>query len=162
MPVLSLIVAMTRDRVIGRDNDLPWRLSEDLKRFKRITTGKPIIMGRKTYDSIGRPLPNRLNIVVTRSAEFKAPGCTVVHSLDDALAAAGDVEEVLVIGGATLYEEALPRADRLYLTWVEADVAGDTFFPTFDVSGWRVEEDMQLPADEKNEHPTTYQVLARS
>lgn len=161
MPALSLIVAMTRDRVIGRDNDLPWKLSEDLKRFKRLTTGKPVVMGRKTYASIGRPLPNRLNIVVTRQMDFEAPGCTVAHSVGEALDAAGDVPEVMIIGGAELYQRALPHADRLFVTWVEGEVEGDTWFPAFDLDAWEVQEEAAVPADDKNTYPTTYQVLTR-
>jgi dihydrofolate reductase len=135
--VVSIIVAMAENRVIGRDNALPWRLPNDLKHFKRLTMGHPIILGRRNYESIGRPLPGRRNIVVTRQRHYAAPGCIVVHSLDEAWRAAGDDPEVFVIGGAELYAQALPRAARLYLTRVHAAVAGDTRFPDFDEAGWR-------------------------
>jgi dihydrofolate reductase len=129
MSTLSLIAALARNHTVGINNALPWHLPDDLKYFKATTTGKPIIMGRKTYDSIGRPLPGRHNIVVTRDADWRAEGVTVAHSVAEALAAAGDVPEVFLIGGATLYKEALPLADRLYLTEIEADVEGDAHFP---------------------------------
>ncbi|WP_374351586.1 type 3 dihydrofolate reductase [Chitinimonas sp.] len=129
--MLSLIAALARNHTVGINNALPWHLPDDLKYFKATTTGKPIIMGRKTYDSIGRPLPGRHNIVVTRDANWQADGVTVVHSVADALAAAGDVPEVFLIGGATLYREALPLADRLYLTEIDADFEGDAHFPVW-------------------------------
>ncbi|HTO47482.1 MAG TPA: dihydrofolate reductase [Burkholderiales bacterium] len=137
MPVVSLVAALARNRVIGAGNRLPWHLPEDLKRFKRLTTGAPVIMGRKTHQSIGHPLPGRRNIVVTREPGARWPGCEVVHSLDQAIASAGDAPEVFVIGGAELYRLALPRADRLYLTLIDADYAGDTLFPAFDPAEWR-------------------------
>lgn len=127
--MLSLIAALSRNHAVGIDNRLPWHLPADLKYFKATTSGHPIIMGRKTYDSIGRPLPGRHNIVVTRNAGWQADGVTVVHSIEEALAAAGDAAEVFLIGGATLYAEALPRAERLYLTEIEAEFEGDAFFP---------------------------------
>ncbi|MDX1687598.1 MAG: dihydrofolate reductase, partial [Candidatus Promineifilaceae bacterium] len=109
---ISLIAALDRNGVIGDDGRIPWRLPADLKYFKRVTMGKPLIMGRKTYESIGRPLPGRQNIVLTRQRDYRAPGCTVVHSLEEALAAAGDAEEVMVAGGGSVYRQFLPRADR--------------------------------------------------
>lgn len=160
-PTLALIVAMARNRCIGRDNDLPWRLSNDLKHFKKTTMGKPIIMGRKTWESIGRPLPGRENIVVTRNADYEAPGCTVVHSLSEALEAVQTVEEACVIGGAALYEEALAAADKLYITHVEAKVAGDTYFPEFDSDAFEMTDEYRTEADEKNEYPCTYRVWER-
>ena len=137
MTVVSLIAAMAKNRAIGLDNRLPWRLPEDLAHFKRTTMGKPVIMGRKTWESLGRPLPGRLNIVVTRNPDWQADGCVAVASLDAALAAAGPVDEAFVIGGAELYGHALARADRLYLTEIGIEVAGDAFFPEFDRTGWR-------------------------
>lgn len=140
---VALIWAMARNGVIGRDNKLPWYLPEDLKYFKRVTTGKPVIMGRKTYDSIGRPLPNRTNIVVTRDASLSLPGVKVVTSLEDALDIAqaesviSDVDEVIVMGGAEIYAQALPHADRLYVTLVHAEVEGDAVFPTIDLEEYR-------------------------
>jgi dihydrofolate reductase len=130
-PILSLIAALARNRVIGIENRLPWHLPEDLRYFKTTTQGKPVIMGRKTYDSIGRPLPGRHNIVLTRDGCWQADGVTVVHDLDAALQAAGNVPEVFLIGGATLYAEALPKADRLYLTEIDADFVGDAMFPAW-------------------------------
>jgi dihydrofolate reductase len=135
-PKISLIVAMGENRVIGVDNRMPWHLSADLKRFRQITLGKPIVMGRKTHESIGRPLPGRKNIVLTSDRSYGAPGCTVVHGLDEALREA-DAEEVMVIGGSSLYQEFLPQADRLYLTLIHREFPGDTFFPEFDWAAWR-------------------------
>lgn len=140
---IALVWAMARNGVIGRDNKLPWYLPGDLKYFKRVTTGKPVIMGRKTYDSIGRPLPNRTNIVVTRSSGFSAEGVRVAGSLDEAFDIAGadaeinGVDEIIVMGGAEIYRQALPHADRLYVTQVHADVEGDAYFPEVDWSQYR-------------------------
>jgi dihydrofolate reductase len=153
----SLVVAMARNRVIGRDNALPWRLPAELAHFKRVTMGNPIIMGRKTYESIGRPLPGRLNIVVSRNPDFAAPGCTVVDSLERAYEAAGDAAEVSIIGGTSLFEAALPGADCLHLTEVEADVEGDTWFPHFDRGEWTQHEVARHPADEK--HAYAFRIL---
>jgi len=137
---VSLIVAMAHNRVIGVDNKLPWHLPADLKYFKSVTLGKPIIMGRKTYESIGRPLPGRTNIVVTRNPDWHADGVTVVASLDEAIAAAGDTDEVMIIGGAEIYGAALQAADRLYVTEVDLAVDGDAFFPAIDPALWREAE----------------------
>ena len=126
---LSIVVAMADNRVIGQDNRLPWHLPADLKHFKQLTTGKPILMGRKTWESIGRPLPERTNIVITRDPDYQAAGCTVVHSVDAALRAAEPHSEVMVIGGAELYRQVLPEVSTIYLTQVHADVEGDTVFP---------------------------------
>jgi dihydrofolate reductase len=143
MPGIALIAAVAENGVIGRDNRLPWHLPADLAYFKRVTLGKPIIMGRKTFLSIGRPLPGRSNIVISRNAQFAAPGCTLVNSLEAALALADDiarndkVAEAIVIGGAEIYAAALPLAERLYLTEVHASVEGDARFPRFERSQWR-------------------------
>ncbi len=140
---IVLIAAFAQNRVVGINNKLPWHLPEDLKYFKRTTTGKAIIMGRKTYDSIGRPLPNRTNIVITRNSDFKAEGVKVVSSLEAAIELAKEVnyingiEEVMIIGGASIYETALPIADRLYLTHVHADVKGDAYFPEVNFAQWQ-------------------------
>lgn len=158
---ISLIVALARNRVIGRDNQLPWRLSADLQHFKRLTMGKPIVMGRKTCESIGRPLPGRTNIVVTRDSSFSAAGCRVVHSIDEALVAAGGADEVMIMGGENLYSQLLPRADRLYLTEVQADVSGDAWFPEYDQTQWQELERESHRADEKNEFDYDFVVLAR-
>jgi len=134
---ISLIAAMAENHVIGRNNQLPWRLPADLKRFKALTMGKPIVMGRKTWESLGRPLPGRTNIVITRDIGYQAEGCVVVHSIDQALEVAAGSDEVMVIGGEKLYQQVLDRADRLYLTLVKSDVEGDTWFPEFDLTQWR-------------------------
>lgn len=136
---LSLVVAMAKNRVIGRDGRLPWRLPADLKHFRRVTMGKPIVMGRKTFDSIGRPLDGRENIVITRNPDFRPPGVTAVSSVDDALNTAS-ADEVMVIGGATIYEQLLPRADRIYLTLIHRTFEGDACFPEFDENEWREAE----------------------
>ncbi|MEN7526279.1 dihydrofolate reductase [Cupriavidus sp. DL-D2] len=136
MTLLTLIVARARNGVIGRDNTLPWRLPEDLQHFKRTTLGAPIIMGRKTWDSIGRPLPGRRNIVVSRNRDLKLEGAEVVGSLEDAQRLCVGVEQVFLIGGAQLYAEALPSADRLIVTEIDADVEGDAHFPAVDRSTW--------------------------
>lgn len=133
---LSVVVAMGENRVIGVDNRMPWHLPADLKRFRQITLGKPILMGRHTHESIGRPLPGRKNIVLTTDRNYTAPGCVVAHGLEEALREA-DGDEAMVIGGSALYREFLPRAERLYLTLIHRAFAGDTFFPEFDWREWR-------------------------
>jgi dihydrofolate reductase len=141
MPLVSLVVAAAANGVIGRENRMPWHLPEDLAHFKRLTLGHPVVMGRKTYESIiatlGKPLPGRTNIVVTRQAGFAAPGCIVAASLDAGLAAAREVEEIFVIGGAEIYRLALERADRVHLTRIDAAFEGDTTFPALDPARWR-------------------------
>ncbi|WP_423197924.1 MULTISPECIES: dihydrofolate reductase [unclassified Cupriavidus] len=136
MTLLTLIVARARNGTIGRDNTLPWRLPEDLAHFKRTTMGAPVIMGRKTWDSIGRPLPGRRNIVVSRNPALKLEGAEVAGSLEEAQRLCMGVEQVFLIGGAQLYEEALPSADRLVVTEIDADVDGDAFFPPIDRARW--------------------------
>ncbi len=130
-PRITLVAAMADNRVIGHDNDLPWSLPDDMRHFVALTRGKPIVMGRKNYESIGRALPKRLNIVLTRDKAFKAEGCTIVHSTETALAAAGSADEIMIIGGAEIYAAFLPIADRIELTRVRASIEGDTFFPEF-------------------------------
>lgn len=142
---------MDNNRLIGRDNDLPWHLPADLQHFKSVTMSKPILMGRKTYDSIGRPLPGRQNIVLTRG-DVEIEGVTVVNSIDEAIAAAGDVEEVMVIGGSSIYELVLPKVQRMYLSFVEGEFEGDAWFPEFDESEWEITETKTQAADEKNAH----------
>ena len=159
--IISLIVAMDRRGVIGAGGDLPWRLSDDLKQFKAITMGKPLVMGRKTHESIGRPLPGRRNIVLTRQRGYTAQGCVVCHDVESVLAACAGFEEVMVMGGATLYELFLPRADRIYLTRVQAEVDGDTWFPPFDESAWNEVERRERQADARNEYPVSFRVLER-
>ncbi|HUN00287.1 MAG: dihydrofolate reductase [Halothiobacillus sp. 20-53-49] len=159
---IGLVAALSRNQVIGRDNALPWHLPADLKRFKAITLGKPIIMGRKTYDSIGRPLPGRHNIVITRNPEFTADGVTVVESLDAALDAANHAPEVMVIGGANIYYQFLPRADWLYLTVVHTQIDdGDAFFPAYNRREWRLTREETHPADEQNPYPHSFMTWQR-
>ena len=158
---LGIVVAMARNGVIGRDGTLPWHLPADLQRFRRLTLGKPIVMGRRTHESIGRVLPGRRNIVLSRDPAFRAAGCEVFASLEQALTALAEVEEVMVVGGAALYAEALPRAARLYLTEVEAEVAGDVRFPPFDRAAWREIERETHAADAANVHAWRFSVLER-
>lgn len=127
--MISIIVAIAKNGIIGGGNSLLWHISEDLQRFKRITSGHPVVMGRKTYESIGRPLPNRTNVIITRQQDYKVEGCIVVHSLDEAISMFPSEEEVFIIGGGEIYNQAWDLADRLYITWVEAKYKGDTYFP---------------------------------
>ncbi len=161
---LSLIVAVAENGVIGQQNALPWRLPEDLKHFKALTLGKPVIMGRKTFDSIGKPLPGRTNIVITRQSGLAIPGCVVVPSLPAALTAAGDAaggaSEAMVIGGAEIYAQALPQAQRIYLTRVHADVTGDAFFPVLDKQ-WQEVQSEEYVADERHAHAFSFVTLER-
>lgn len=165
---IALMWAMARNGVIGRDNALPWHLPNDLKYFKRVTSGKPVIMGRKTYESIGRPLPNRTNIVVTRDPDFSAEGVWVVYSLAQAFEAAeadieaSGAEEAVVIGGAEIYRQALPRADRLYLTLVHADVEGDTYFPPLELSDYREVAREDYLAEGANPYDYSFVVYQRA
>jgi dihydrofolate reductase len=158
---LSLIAAMDRNRLIGNGNDLPWRLPADLQHFKRITLGKPVLMGRLTYESIGKPLPGRRNIVITRDEGYRAEGCEVVDSIDAALEAVSDAEEAMVIGGATLYKQMLPKAHRLYVTCIDAVFDGDTWFPEWKEAEWRELSRESHEADERNPHPYSFVRLER-
>ena len=153
---LSIIVAMATNRVIGAGNKIPWHLPGELKMFKTITMGHHIIMGRNTWESIRRLLPGRTTVIVTRQRDYAVPGAIVSASLDDAIAACGDDEEIFVIGGSQLYAAALPLADRIYLTTVNADVEGDTFMPQFDLAQWHERSSQAHAADEKN--PYDYQL----
>lgn len=158
--MISLIAAMAADRVIGMDNAMPWHLPADLAWFKRQTLDKPVIMGRRTWESIGRPLPGRLNIVIS-SQPGDADGVSWVTSIDEALQAAGEVDEVMVIGGGRIYEQLLPRADRLYLTHIDAEVVGDTTFPDFEPEEWQSTFSEFHDADEKNSHSFCFEILQR-
>lgn len=162
---VSIIAALSTNNVIGRDNDLPWRQSTDLKRLKALTMGHHMIMGRKTYDSVGRPLPGRTTIVVTRRDDYRPEGVTVVHSVEEALrlaAQAGD-EEPFIAGGAEIFVQAMSRVDRMYLTRIHADIEGDTFFPEFDdVSEWRLTDAEHFDADEKNQYPFSFLTYDRA
>ncbi len=155
----SLIVAMSNNRVIGANNTLPWHLPADLKHFRGLTMGHPIIMGRKTHESIGKPLPGRQNIVVTANRDFSAPGCDVVPSLHAAIQACGNAEEIFFIGGNTLYQQALPLTERIYLTQVDCVIEGDTFFPLLDMKTWREVASEARPADEKNAYACRFVTL---
>jgi dihydrofolate reductase len=160
---ITLIVAASENDVIGRRGDLPWRLPADLAHFKRFTMGKPIVMGRKTWGSIGRPLPGRLNIVLSRNPSHVADGCVVVDSLDGAIGVAAEqgAEELVVIGGAGVYAEAMERADTILLTRVHAVVEGDTYLPPMDPEAWRVVAVERHEADELNEHAFSFLELCR-
>jgi len=165
---VTLVAAVARNGVIGREGGLPWRLSSDLKRFRAETTGKVVVMGRKTFESIGRPLPDRHNIVVTRRRDFRAGGVEAAFSLSDALTLArvrgrcmAHPGEVCVIGGAQIYEQAMPSADRLAITHVEAEVEGDARFPPILPDDWRVEAATEWPAGPKDEYPTRYVIYSR-
>ena len=158
---ISLIVAASTNNVIGVAGGLPWHLPEDLKRFKAITMGKPIIMGRATYASIGRALPGRKSIVLTRQSGFEAEGCEVVDSIDAAISAAGAVDEVMIIGGGDIYRQFLPQADRIYLTRVHAGIDGDTTFPELDMSEWTVSTAEKYPAGDERHYGFSIDTLDR-
>jgi len=158
---ISLISALSTNNVIGQENGLPWRLPADLRRFKKLTLGKPIIMGRKTHESIGRVLPDRQNIIVSRNTDFTAEGATVVHGLDEALDAAGNADEVMICGGANIYFQYLPRTERMYLTLVHGDFEGDAHFPAYNRREWRTVVEEHHPADEENPYPYSFLTLQR-
>lgn len=162
-PVINIIAAVAENGVIGRNKALPWHLPDDLKRFKQLTMGMPLIMGRKTWESIGKPLPGRLNLVVTRQPDYVAQGGHTASSLEAALqlAEASDAKEVFVIGGADLYRAALPLAARLYLTRVAAQPEGDTLFPDMNLSEWHAARVEPHPADERHAHAFRFEVWER-
>ena len=161
--IISLIVAMDEQRGIGKAGKLPWRLSSDLKRFRELTMGHHIIVGRKTFESIGKPLPVRVTIVVTRSETYRPEGCLVAHSVEDAIriAQGGGETEVFICGGASIYAGALAEADRLYLTLVQTAVDADVFFPEIDEKGWVERESESHEADEKNQYPFTFKLFEK-
>jgi len=157
---ISLIAAMAGSRrVIGAAGGMPWKMPADMKRFRSLTLGKPIVMGRKTHESIGLVLPGRRNIVLTRDPLFRAGGCDVVHDLPAALAAAGEVEELMVIGGAAIYRLFLPRARTQYLTLIDAEIDGDTFYPEHDAALWREMACERFEADSRHPHPYRFVTL---
>jgi dihydrofolate reductase len=160
-PRISLVAAVADTGVIGRGGALPWRLPADLKHFKTLTTGGTIVMGRRTFESIGRPLPNRRSVIITRQRDYTQPGALVVHSLDEAIQSAAGESELFIIGGRAIYETALPRADRLYLTRVHGRIEGDVFFPDWNGSDWRLVERRDHPADEKHAYAMTFETYAR-
>lgn len=158
--MISLIAAMDKNRLIGKENGLPWHLPADFKHFKEVTMGKPIIMGRKTFESIGKPLPGRKNIVISRQG-FVAEGVTVVDSIENALQEVKDAEEVMIIGGASFYEQMIDKTDRMYLTLVDAECDGDAWFPEFDIKDWDIVSEDIHKADEKNNYNFTIKVYQR-
>jgi dihydrofolate reductase len=157
---VSAIVAASQNGVIGRGNTLPWNLPDDLAHFRKITSGHPVIMGRKTHESIGRALPGRQNIVISRDNDYRAEGCETVGSLEEALEAAADTDEAFIIGGGTIYELAMPKLDKIYLTEVKADIDGDTFFK-FDRAGWQMLSSEEHQADSKNQYGFEFQEWRR-
>ena len=158
---ISLIAAMDRKRVIGKDNALPWSMPADLKHFRDLTRAHPVIMGRKTYESIGRPLPDRKNIILTRDPEWHAEHCMTAHTTAEAVAAAGDAPEIMVIGGEQVFRMFLPTAQKMYLTLIDADFDGDATFPEWDPDEWRETAREAHPADAENPHPYTFLTLER-
>ncbi|PVX50906.1 uncharacterized protein (TIGR00369 family) [Balneicella halophila] len=158
---LAIIVAIAENNAIGKDNDLLWHLPGDLKRFKQITTGHSIIMGRKTFESIGKPLPNRRSIVITNNKDYKAEGVTVVHSISEALEVTKNEDEVFIIGGGKIYDLTLPLVHRMYLTIVHETFNADTFFPKIHMSDWNILEQEELPQNEKNPYKATFYKLER-
>ena len=153
MALVSLIAAMDRNRLIGSRGALPWRLPDDYRHFRRITMGKAVVMGRRTWESLDGPLAGRENVVVSRNPDYQAPGASVALSLAAALERLRDREEIVIAGGTRLYAEALPLADRLYLTFVDTELEGDTWFPRFDLAGWREVERREHEADDRHAHP---------
>ncbi len=161
-PKISLIAAMADNRVIGIENRLPWKLPSDMKWFRQHTLSKPVVMGRKTFESFGgRALPERHNIVITRDPDYRVESASVVHSVEEALTTAGDVAEVMIIGGASFYAQMLTQADRLYLTYVHGRIEGDAWFPPVELSQWREVERHEQSADEKNAYAHSFVIYDR-
>ncbi|HVY81450.1 MAG TPA: dihydrofolate reductase [Steroidobacteraceae bacterium] len=160
-PLISQVVAMTRDGVIGRDNGMPWHLPDDLKHFKAVTLGKPMLMGRKTFESIGRPLPGRTTLVMTRDPAWQAQGVVIVRSIDEALQRAGDAAELCVVGGAEIFALTLPITQRIHLTRIHANIPGDTVYPALDMSQWHEVERIEHPADARHAYSMTFSTLER-
>lgn len=158
---ISLIVAQSKNHVIGKNNKMPWHLPADLKNFKNITMGKPIIMGRRTFESIGKPLPGRRNIVISRDTHLQIAGCDVFHSIEDALSSVKNESEVMIIGGANLYAQTISCAHTIYLTVIDAEFDGDTFFPALS-DGWVLQSEEKFSADEKNHYAYCFQVYIKS
>ncbi|MBI2649753.1 type 3 dihydrofolate reductase [Candidatus Woesearchaeota archaeon] len=159
--IISLIVAMDENKLIGYKNKLPWNLPSELRYFRETTKHKPVIMGRKTYESIGRPMPERLNIIITRDENYKADGCLVVNSKEDAIKAAKGINEIMVIGGAEIYKLFLPIANRLYITKVHGKFKGDTYFPEFNEDEWVKAKEKFVEKDNENKYSYTIMVLER-
>ncbi|MDQ2913430.1 MAG: dihydrofolate reductase [Chloroflexota bacterium] len=161
MSRIAFVVARDRRGVIGKDGRLPWRLPDDMKHVRELTVGKPLIMGRRTFDSIGKPLPDRTSIVLTRDPAFRCDGCLVARTPDEALALAGDAAEVIVFGGAGVFKDFLPRADRIYMTEVDTDATGDTYFPRLDSKEWREVSRTPHPADSRHPFAFSFVTLER-
>lgn len=162
-PVLSAVAAMAENRVIGKNNQMPWHLPADLKHFKTITSGHPVLMGRKTYESIGKPLPGRTNIILTRDIQYSAPDCVIVHSLEDAVSLANelDMDEIFVIGGAEVYRQLLPQIQRIYLTMIHHEFDGDAHFPELKMEEWKEISRERHEGDEKNEFDYSFVLMER-
>lgn len=159
--MINIIVAVAKNGVIGDKNSLLWHIREDMVHFRTLTSGHPVIMGRKTYDSIGRPLPKRTNVVITRDTELQIEGCTMAHSLEEAIALFDPQEEIFIIGGAQIYAQALPLAHRIYLTVVERDYQGDTSFPAIDYSIWKQTSREDFSSGEAFEYPFSFITMER-
>lgn len=157
--MIQFIVAYDRNKFIGKDNDLPWRLPADLAYFKRITMGSTIVMGRKTFESIGKPLPGRRNVIVTKQKDYNVDGCEVIHSIDEIQKWN---EDCFVIGGASIFEQAMPIADRLFITYIDEEFEGDTLFPPIDISNWSLISEEKGPKNEKNPYDYYFQVYKRN
>ncbi len=159
--LISIIAAMGKNKVIGKGNALPWKLPADMEHFKTLTKGKPIIMGRKTFESVGKPLPDRTNIIITRDQNYKDEGCIVAYSTEEALKAAENSEEVMICGGAQIYKEFLPKADKMYLTLIDADFEGDAYFPEYNPEEWEETSYEEHERDAENQYNYTFLVLRR-
>lgn len=161
--IISIIVAMGRNRVIGIKNKLPWNLPADMEHFRQLTMGKPVIIGQKTFESIGKPLPGRINIVLTRDENFQAPGCIPSHSIEEALQVAKEKEakEVMICGGASVYKQFLPLADKMYLTLIDGDFEGDAYFPEFNYNDWDEIERINHKPDKDNPYPYSFVILQK-
>ncbi|MFS0656731.1 type 3 dihydrofolate reductase [Bacillus sp. 179-C3.3 HS] len=159
--MISMIVATGNDRVIGLDNQMPWHLPADLTYFKKVTSGHTIVMGRKTFESIGRALPHRRNVVLTTSPTFQAEGCDIVHSIEDILSLVSNEQELFIIGGSKLYEEMMPHADRLYITHIHHSFEGDRYFPPYDENDWTIVSREKGQSDEKNPYNYEFVVYDR-
>lgn len=160
---ITLIAAMAENRVIGKDNQLIWQFPNDLKHFKTLTSGHHVIMGRKTFESVGRPLPNRTNIIITRQADYTAKGCLIAHSIEEAIAMVKDDEQPFIVGGAEIYKQALDFADSIELTIIHGEYEGDSYFPDFDTDRWKLARGEKKEADAKHIHPyefLTYKKLS--
>ena len=158
---ISIIAAMAKNQVIGKEGKLPWKLAPDMKRFRALTLGKPVIMGRKTFESIGKPLAGRVNIILTNRHDYQAADCIVTHSLEDALRAAGNTSEIMVIGGAEVYNLFLPHAKQMYLTYIHHEFEGDTFFPKLDPAEWQEITRQDFTSDAENPYTYSFVTLKR-